>query len=62
MNPATRTLLRVAVEYRTPDGCDGRIEGILDVDRNGAALEGPVTVSHCQDRVAARLVLRRRDG
>lgn len=54
-------LLRVAVEYRTPGGCDGRIEGILDVDRDGAALEGPVTVSDCQEPVAARLVLRRRD-
>ena len=54
-------LLRVVVEYRTPDGCDGRIEGILDVDRDGAALEGPVTVSDCHEPVAARLVLRRRD-
>lgn len=53
-------LLRIRVEYRTPDGCEGLIQGILDVDRDGGALEGPVTVSDCQEPVAARLVLRRR--
>lgn len=54
-------LLRITVEYRTPDGCDGVIEGILDVDRGGDALEGPVTVSDCDEPVPARLVLRRRE-
>ncbi len=53
-------LLRIAIEYRTPDGCDGEMRGILDISRQGAALDGPVTVSDCQDPVPARLVLRRR--
>lgn len=55
-------LLRITVEYRTPDGCDGRIEGILDVDVGGDALQGPVTVSDCQEPVPASLTLRRREA
>ncbi|MBT8489255.1 MAG: hypothetical protein KJO65_10575 [Gemmatimonadetes bacterium] len=55
-------LLRITVEYRTPDGCEGRIEGILDVEAGGDALEGPVTVSDCQEPVAASLTLRRREA
>ncbi len=55
-------LLRLTVVYTSPDGCDGRIEGILDVLRDGDALEGPVTVAACEERVAGRFDLRRREG
>ena len=54
-------LMRIVVEYRTPDGCDGRIQGILDVTRGGDALDGPVTISDCDAPVAGELTLRRRD-
>lgn len=53
-------LLRLVVAYRTPDGCAGRIQGILDVSRDGDALDGPVTVSDCEAPVAGQLTLRRR--
>jgi hypothetical protein len=54
-------LLRLSVDYRSVDGCDGRIDGILDVTREGAALDGPVTVEDCGEPVAGRLTLRRQD-
>lgn len=53
-------IVRLRVEYRSVDGCDGRIEGILDVTRDGDALDGPVTVADCGEPVAGRLTLRRR--
>lgn len=54
-------ILRLRVQYRSLDGCDGRIDGILDVTRRGAALDGPVTVEDCGEPVAGQLTLRRRD-
>lgn len=54
-------ILRLSVEYRSVDGCDGRIDGILDVTRDGDALDGPVTVEDCGEPVAGQLTLRRRD-
>lgn len=58
---AVEEILRLTVEYRSVDGCDGRIDGILDVTREGAALDGPVTVADCGEPVAGRLTLRRRE-
>lgn len=54
-------ILRLSVDYRSVDGCDGRIDGILDVTRDGAALDGPVTVEDCGDPVAGQLTLRRQE-
>ncbi len=52
-------LLRLTVTYRNEDGCDGRIEGILDIDRGGGVIDGPVTVSDCGEAVAGRMSFRR---
>ena len=52
-------LLRLTVTYRNEDGCDGRIEGILDVERGGATIEGPITVSDCGAPIAGRMSFRR---
>ncbi len=52
-------LLRLTVTYRNTDGCDGRIEGILDIERGGATIEGPITVSDCGDPIAGRMSFRR---
>lgn len=54
-------VLRLSVAYRSLDGCDGRIDGILDVTRDGDALDGPVTVEDCGEPVAGRFTLRRRE-
>jgi len=54
-------LLRLTVSYRNADGCDGRIEGILTVERGGGTVEGPVTVTDCGDPIAGRMSFRRRE-
>lgn len=51
--------LRLTVEYPTPDGCDGRIEGILTVEPGGDMIDGPVTVLDCGAPVAGRMTFRR---
>ena len=52
-------LLRLIVTYRNEDGCDGRIEGILDIVRGGGVIDGPVTVSDCGEPIAGRMSFRR---
>lgn len=54
-------LLRITVEYTTAGRCDARIEGILTVERGGAAIEGPVTVADCDGPVAGRMEFVRRE-
>ena len=58
-------LLRITITYAGPDGCDGRIEGILTVEPGGDVVEGPVTVTDCRSRDAGTMSFRlrqRRDG
>ncbi len=52
-------LLRLIVTYRTENGCDGRIEGILDIARGGSVIDGPVTVSDCGEPISGRMSFRR---
>lgn len=54
-------IMRIDVAYTSADGCEGRIVGILDVDRDGSVLEGPVTLTDCGEPVAGRILLRRTD-
>jgi hypothetical protein len=58
------SIVRIRVSYTGADGCDGRIEGILDVGREGAVdkLDGPVTVHDCVSPVAGRMTFRRQPG
>ncbi len=53
-------LLRLAITYRSPAGCDGRIEGILTIEEGGTIIDGPVTVTDCGAPVAGRMSFRRR--
>ena len=53
------SLLRITITYSDPDGCDGRIEGILTVERGGGTVEGPVTVTDCGGPIAGRMSFRR---
>lgn len=53
-------LLRITISYRSPEGCDGSIEGILTVAERGGALDGPVTVDDCAAPVAGRMTFRTR--
>lgn len=55
-------LLRITVTYDADAGCDGTVEGILDVGRRGAFLEGPVTIDDCGVPVAGRMTFRRATG
>jgi len=43
-------VLRVTITYESAskDGCDGRIEGILDIRKGADAIEGPVTITDCR--------------
>jgi len=52
-------LLRVTVTYRDPSGCEGRIEGIITIERGGRTLDGPVTVTDCSGPIAGRMSFRR---
>jgi hypothetical protein len=52
-------LLRLTIGYRSRAGCEGRIDGILTVERGGALVEGPVTVTDCGERIAGRMSFRR---
>ena len=52
-------LLRITVTYVDASGCDGRIEGILTVERGGGIFEGPVTVSDCGQPVGGSMSFRR---
>jgi len=54
-------LLRLTVTYRNAEGCDGRIEGILTVERGGGSFDGPVTVTDCGDPIAGQMSFRRTD-
>lgn len=51
--------LRVEVEYRSPEGCDGTIVGILTVEPGGDVIAGPVTVTDCRGPVAGQMDFRR---
>ena len=50
-------LLRITVAYTGTGGCDGRLEGILDIGTGGSRIDGPVTIFDCGDPVGARLTL-----
>jgi hypothetical protein len=52
-------LLRVTVTYLDPSGCEGRIEGIVTIERGGGTLDGPVTVTDCSGPIAGRMSFRR---
>jgi hypothetical protein len=52
-------LLRLTVTYRTTDGCDGRIEGIVTIERGGGTIDGPVTITDCGAPIAGRMSFRR---
>ena len=52
-------LLRIKVTWRGPDGCDGVIDGILDILEEGRVLEGPVSVADCGEPVAGRMSFKR---
>lgn len=52
-------LLRIRVTWNGPDGCDGMIEGILDVRDGGSEIDGPVTVADCGEPVAGRMSFTR---
>lgn len=54
-------LLRVSARYVGADGCEGVIEGILDLDLEPGAesLGGPITVTDCDTPVAGSMRFRR---
>jgi hypothetical protein len=54
-------LLRVTLAYEASDGapCNGRIEGILTIERGGAIIDGPVTITDCEGALAGRASFRR---
>jgi len=52
-------LLRVTITYRDPSGCEGRIEGIVTIERGGGTIDGPVTVTDCSGPIAGRMSFRR---
>jgi len=54
-------LLRLTVTYRSAEGCDGTVEGILDIEPGGRTFEGPVTVRDCAPPVAGRMSFSLRD-
>lgn len=59
-------LLRVTLLYDAGgDGsaadCPGRIEGVLTISPGGEAVNGPVTITDCVDRLVGRLSFRRSD-
>jgi len=54
-------LLRLTVSYRSEDGCDSRVEGILTIERGGSIIDGPVTVTDCGEPVAGTMSFRRRE-
>jgi hypothetical protein len=55
-------LLRLRVDYGSPGGCDGWMEGVVTVSRGGATFEGPVTVRDCGEPIAGRLAFERSSG
>jgi hypothetical protein len=54
-------LLRVTIGYvkGARGGCSGKIEGILTVERGGGIIEGPVTISDCDDELPGKMSFRR---
>jgi hypothetical protein len=54
-------LLRLTVTYTNPEGCDGRIEGVLTVEAGGGVFDGPVSVTDCGQPVSGRMSFRRVD-
>jgi hypothetical protein len=54
-------VLRVTISYRSADGCDGSIEGILTVESGGDSIEGPVTVTDCGAPLPGRMSFRLRE-
>lgn len=59
-------LLRLTLTYENADRSAGRtcrssIEGILSVERGGGTVEGPVTITDCDDALAGRMSFRRDD-
>jgi hypothetical protein len=54
-------LLRITIAYvkGAQGGCPGKVEGILTVQRGGGIIEGPVTISDCDDQLPGRMSFRR---
>jgi len=53
-------LLRVTLTYTSTErSCTSSIEGILDVERGGGIVEGPVTITDCGDALPGRMSFRR---
>jgi hypothetical protein len=52
-------LLRITITYASPEGCDGRMEGILTIEEGGASIDGPVAVRDCAEPFSGRLAFRR---
>ena len=54
-------LFRITVTYRSANGCNDRIEGILTVEPGGGTIDGPITVTDCGEPIAGRMSFRRTD-
>ena len=52
-------LLRITITYASPEGCDGRMEGILTLEEGGGSIDGPVAVRDCGEPFTGRLAFRR---
>lgn len=55
-------LLRIKITWRSLDGCDGTIEGILSIADRGREIDGPVSVADCGEPVAGRMSFSKSDG
>ena len=53
------SLLRIKITWRSLDGCDGTIEGILSITDRGREIDGPVSVADCGEPVAGRMSFSR---
>ena len=54
-------LLRITLTYTSAErSCSSSIEGILDVERGGAVVDGPITITDCGDALPGRMSFRRR--
>jgi hypothetical protein len=57
-------LLRLTLSYASADrsagrACTSSIEGILNVERGGAVVDGPITITDCGDALPGRMSFRR---
>lgn len=54
-------LLRLTIAYQNAarSECGGRVEGILTIAEGGGVVDGPVTVSDCDDALPGHMSFRR---